>query len=75
MLIFVVIQSLTDLYGHGLISDNKVLGAWFDRSADGIIFDQRVLWGFLLLYLFIYGAGKISLDGWISSWVRTSEFN
>jgi len=75
MLIFVVMQSLTDLYGHGLISDNKVLGAWFDRSADGIIFDQRVLWGFLLLYLFIYGAGKISLDGWISSRVRTSEFN
>ena len=70
MLIFVGVQSLTDLYGHGLINDPKALGAWFDRSVDSIILDQRVLWGFLLLYLFRYGAGTISVDGWISERVK-----
>jgi len=70
MLLFVVVQSLTDLYGHGLINDPKALGAWFDRSVDSIILDQRILWGFLLLYLLRYGGGKISVDGWISERVK-----
>ena len=66
MLLFVGLQSLTDLYGHGLINNPKAFGAWFDRSVDSIILDQRVLWAFLLVYLLRYGGGKISVDGWVS---------
>ena len=54
---FVVVQSLTDLYGHG-----SALGAWFDRFPDAHILDQRALWVFLLLVLVIKGAGPLSLD-------------
>jgi len=62
MIGFVLLQSLTDLYGHGGWEDSKVLGAWFDRFADGIIMDQRALWVFLLLVLVIKGAGPLSFD-------------
>lgn len=62
MIGFVAVQSLTDLYGHGAWGDAKVLGAWFDRFADGIIMDQRALWVFLLSVLVIKGAGPISFD-------------
>lgn len=62
MIGFVVLQSLTDLYGHGGWEDPKVLGAWFDRFADGVILDQRALWIFALLVLVIKGAGPISFD-------------
>lgn len=62
MIGFVVVQSLTDLYGHGGWEDAKVLGAWFDRLPDGIIMDQRALWMFLLITLVIKGAGPLSLD-------------
>ena len=59
MIGFVVVQSLTDLYGHGQWTE---LGAWFDRFADAIIMDQRALWIFLLVVLVIKGAGPISFD-------------
>jgi DoxX. len=59
MIGFVVVQSLTDIYGHGQASE---IGAWFDRFPDAIIMDQRVLWIFLLLVLVIKGAGPISFD-------------
>lgn len=62
MIGFVIVQSLTDLYGHGGWDDAKVLGAWFDRLADGVILDQRALWVFLLLVLVVKGAGPISVD-------------
>lgn len=62
MICFVIVQSLTDLYGHNGWSDPKVLGAWFDNLPDGVILDQRVLWVMLLLILAIRGAGPISLD-------------
>jgi putative oxidoreductase len=62
MIGFVVVQSLTDLYGHGGLEDPKMLGAWFDRFPDGLILDQRALWVFLLLVLVIKGAGPLSLD-------------
>ena len=62
MIGFVVVQSLTDLYGHGAWDDTKVLGAWFDRFPDGIIMDQRAFWVFVLLLLVIKGAGPLSLD-------------
>ena len=62
MIGFVVVQSLTDLIGHGALSDPATLGAWFDRMPDGIILDQRALWGLLLVTLVIKGAGALSLD-------------
>ena len=61
MIGFVVLQSLTDIYGHGL-NDAKTIGAWFDRFPDGVILDQRVFWVFTLSYLAIKGAGAISID-------------
>lgn len=61
MIGFVVMQSLTDVYGHGA-TDLKTLGAWFDRFSDGVIMDQRLFWVFLLSVLVIKGAGAISVD-------------
>jgi len=61
MIGFVVMQSLTDVYGHGQ-NDIKTLGAWFDRFPDGVILDQRLFWVFVLSFLVIKGAGAISLD-------------
>lgn len=60
MIIFVVVQSYVDIAFHGV--DEKTIGAWFDRFSDATILDQRAVWIFLLLYLVIRGAGKISLD-------------
>ncbi|MEQ6247389.1 DoxX family protein [Sulfitobacter sp. HNIBRBA3233] len=62
MIGFVIVQSLTDLYGHGGWTDPAVTGAWFDRLPDGVILDQRALWIFLLLVLVFKGAGPLSLD-------------
>lgn len=62
MIGFVVVQSLTDLYGHGGIAHAETLGAWFDRVPDAIILDQRAFWVFLLGVLVIRGAGALSLD-------------
>jgi putative oxidoreductase len=62
MIGFIVVQSITDLVGHGGFEDSKVLGAWFDRFADSVIMDQRAFWVFLLLVLVVKGAGPLSLD-------------
>ncbi len=59
MIGFVVVQSLTDVYGHGQSGE---IGAWFDRFPDAIIMDQRVLWVMLLLVLVLKGAGPLSFD-------------
>ena len=59
MIGFVVVQSLTDVYGLGLTEE---VGAWFDRLPDAIILDQRALWVFLLIVLIVKGAGPLSLD-------------
>ncbi|MEM9549765.1 MAG: DoxX family protein [Pseudomonadota bacterium] len=61
MIGFVVVQSLTDIYGHGA-TDPKTLGAWFDKVPDSIIMDQRLFWIFTLAILVIRGAGAISVD-------------
>jgi len=60
MIGFVVLQSLTDIIGHGV--DAGTIGAWFDRVPDSIILDQRLLWVFVLLTLVLKGAGPLSLD-------------
>ncbi|MRU16434.1 DoxX family protein [Roseovarius sp. A21] len=62
MIGFVIVQTLTDLYGHGVINEASTLGAWFDKMPDAVIMDQRALWIFLLLVLVIKGAGPLSLD-------------
>lgn len=62
MIGFIVVQSLTDLIGHGGADDAKVFGAWFDRASDSLILDQRALWVMLLLVLVIKGAGPLSFD-------------
>ncbi len=62
MIGFIVLQSLTDLYGHKGWGDASVQGAWFDRFPDAAIMDQRALWIFLLIVLLIKGAGPMSFD-------------
>lgn len=59
MIGFVVVQSLTDIYGHDA---TDAIGGWFDRFPDAVILDQRALWIFLLFVLVIKGAGPLSFD-------------
>ena len=60
MIVVVIVQSFVDVYGHGL--EGKFVGAPFDRFPDAIIFDQRLLWIFVLGILALHGAGKVSVD-------------
>ena len=62
MIGFVVLQSLTDLYGHRAIEHPETLGAWFDRAPDALILDQRAFWITLLGTLVVLGGGALSLD-------------
>ena len=62
MIGFIILQSLTDLYGHGGLAQPKTLGVWFDKFPDGIILSQRVFWLFNLLVLLLKGGGAVSLD-------------
>ncbi|SLN21511.1 DoxX family protein [Pseudooctadecabacter jejudonensis] len=62
MIGFVVVQSLTDLYGHGGIEHAETVGAWFDNLSNGAILDQRAFWVFLLVALVLKGAGPLSVD-------------
>ncbi|EAQ02806.1 hypothetical protein OB2597_15530 [Pseudooceanicola batsensis HTCC2597] len=62
MIGFVVVQSLTDLFGHGGIAHEGTLGAWFDRTPDALILDQRALWINLLGTLVVLGGGLLSAD-------------
>ena len=56
MIVFVGVMTYTDVAGHGV-----AIGMLFDGKQDAVI-DQRLLWVFPLLYLFLRGAGAISLD-------------
>lgn len=62
MIGFVVVQSLTDLYGHGGIEHTETLGKWFDGLPTGAILDQRAFWMVVLVTLVLKGAGPLSLD-------------
>lgn len=62
MIGFVVVQSLTDLYGHGGLAHVETLGRWFDRLPDSAILDQRAFWMVVLVTLVLKGAGPLSLD-------------
>ncbi|MBT9382729.1 DoxX family membrane protein [Pseudooceanicola sp. CBS1P-1] len=61
MIGFIVVQTLTDLYGHGLIAQPGVPGQWFDRAPDALL-DQRALWVFLLAVPALRGGGALALD-------------
>lgn len=61
MIGFVVVQSLTDIYGHG-----ASLGAFFDATSDSAL-DQRAFWVFLLLVLVFRGGGPLSMDRFFRS--------
>lgn len=54
---FILVQSLTDIFGHGAAA-----GAWFDRASDALILDQRAFWALLLAVLVLKGAGPFSAD-------------
>lgn len=60
MIGFVIVQSLTDIYGHG--ADTTTIGSWFDRASDALIVDQRAFWMLALIILVLKGAGPLSLD-------------
>ena len=62
MIGFVVVQSLTDLYGHGGIAHAETLGAWFDGLPTGAILDQRAFWMVVFVTLVLKGAGPLSVD-------------
>jgi putative oxidoreductase len=56
------VQSLTDLYGHGIAGDAKFIRIWFDRIQDAMLMDQRLLWVFPLIVWVIKAAGPLSID-------------
>lgn len=57
MIGFVLVQSLTDIWGHGAAA-----GALFDRASDSLILDQRALWLLVFAVLLCKGAGPLSAD-------------
>jgi len=69
MIVFVVVQSVTDIVGHN--ADAATIGAWFDRASGSLIADQRALWLFLLMVLVIRGGGPLSLDRFVPPWRDT----
>jgi len=62
MIFFVILQSITDVVGHGTWAGEIVNDTWFDRFNNGVIMDQRAFWIFVLVVLVIKGAGPFSLD-------------
>lgn len=60
MIGFILVQSYVDIAFHGV--ESETIGAWFDNVSGAAILDQRALWMFLLIYLVIHGAGRLSLD-------------
>ncbi|MGD1887142.1 MAG: DoxX family protein [Cohaesibacteraceae bacterium] len=57
---FIFVQSYVDLAFHGVTAE--IAGTWCDRFPDAIIYDQRLLWLFPLIYLVLKGPGLISVD-------------
>lgn len=60
MIGFVLVQSLTDVYGHGIGAAD--IGTWFDGQSNAVLLDQRAFWIFALIVLVLRGAGPLSLD-------------
>lgn len=64
---FILVQSLTDILGHG--AGAETIGRWFDRIPDALILDQRGLWMLLLAVLMLKGGGPLSLDRIFRQWL------
>lgn len=62
MIGFVIVQSLTDIFGHGVKLGLAANDTWFDRYSDGLLLDQRAFWVFVLVVLVIRGGGPLALD-------------
>lgn len=60
MIGFILVQSLTDILGHG--ADAATIGRWFDRDSAALILDQRLLWICLLSVPLLLGPGWLSVD-------------
>lgn len=60
MIGFILVQSLTDIYGH--MADAATIGHWFDTVENARIVDLRTFWVFALLVLVAKGAGPLSVD-------------
>lgn len=60
MIGFVLMQSIVDIWGHGVSA--ATIGAWFDGPSDGTILDQRAFWLLGFTVLILLGPGPISLD-------------
>ena len=67
MIGFVVVQSLTDIFGH--MVGPETIGAWFDVASNDLIMDQRSFWILALLVLVTKGAGPLSVDRVLRQWV------
>jgi putative oxidoreductase len=67
MIGFLVVMSLTDIYGHGV--DAATIGLPFDADPYGKILDQRLLWAFTLAVPMLLGGGALSLDAVVSRWL------
>lgn len=61
---FVLLQSLTDIQGHG--AGPATIGSWFDAVPDALILDQRAFWMLLFLVLTVKGAGPFSADRFLA---------
>jgi putative oxidoreductase len=70
MIGFILVQSLTDIFGHKAGPDT--IGAWFDRVPDALILDQRAFWVLTLLVLVFHGAGRLSLDRLVAGFTKSS---
>lgn len=63
MIGFVIVQSLTDIIGHG--ADSGTIGRFFDSASDAVILDQRALWMMVFVTIAGLGGGHLSVDAWI----------
>ena len=64
---FVIVQSLTDVFGH--MVGPETTGAWFNAASNDLIMDQRAFWIVALLILVAKGAGPVSVDRGLRQWV------
>ncbi|MDD7911846.1 MULTISPECIES: DoxX family protein [Pseudovibrio] len=71
MIGFLIVMTYVDITGHHV--DMGTIGGFFDNAPNSVIADQRVMWGFLLLYLVIRGPGLLSVDGLLGKRTQPTE--
>ncbi|WP_428647229.1 DoxX family membrane protein [Roseibium sp.] len=71
MIVFIIVMSYVDIYGHGV--DAKTIGALFDGEPYAVISDDRLLWIFVLLVPALKGPGVVSLDWLLGRYYRKRE--